>query len=76
VVALSTSLVIAPSDMLPTAIAGGFSGYACGNPLRSRLTALSGPTSLLLSQSQNVQGGIVVAVEARPALWAAMPANG
>ena len=35
------------SDMLPNR---GFSGYACGNPLRSRLTALSGPTALLLSQ--------------------------
>ena len=30
---------------LPVAEAGGFSGYACGNPLRSRLTGLPGPTA-------------------------------
>src|SRR5215470_17883649 len=61
--------------MLPTAKAEGFSGYACGNPLRWRLTALSGPTSLLLSQPQNVQGGVMVAVEACPTLRARMPAD-
>jgi len=30
---------------LPTAEAWGFSGYACGNPLRSRLKAVSPPTA-------------------------------
>jgi hypothetical protein len=30
---------------LPTPEGGGFSGYACGNPLRWRLTGLPGPTA-------------------------------
>jgi hypothetical protein len=32
----------------PTPKDGGFSGYACGNPLRSRLTDLPGPTAPFL----------------------------
>jgi len=30
---------------LPTPEVGGFSGYACGNPLRWRLTGPPGPTA-------------------------------
>jgi len=53
----------------------GFSGYACGTPLRSRLTALSEPT-LLVPQPQHVERSVLIAVQTGPTLRALMPADG
>src|SRR5215469_16623328 len=53
----------------------GCSGYVCPNGLRWRLRGLPGRTALS-PEPQDVEGGIMIAMQTRPTVRARMPADG